>query len=71
MAKLVACRLYGSVLDQLGNFVVKHSGGLVSMLREIRMVTRVTLNANALTLLGHSEDKGPALLGVQVGIRQN
>ena len=38
---------------------------------EVRVVSRVTLNANSPALLGHSEDKSPPILRVEIGVGQH
>lgn len=61
--------LDGSVLDLFGDLRGKHAAGF-RMIGEIRMVSRVALDANFPTLLGHSKDEGPTIFGVQIGVRQ-
>ena len=61
-------RLYSPILHFLRNLTSKSS---LLILRKVRMVSGITLNANPPALLGHSEDKGPPLLGIQIGVGQN
>ena len=67
MGKLVAGCLDCPVLNFPSNLGGKIPDRLVVM-RKIRMMPCVTLNANSPTLLCHSKDKRPAVLRVQVGI---
>lgn len=71
MAQLMASCLDCSVLHKLGNFCVEHTGRLVGVLGKIRMVPCVALDADSPALLGHTEDKGPTVLRVQVGVREH
>jgi len=68
--QLVARRLYRSVLDLPGDLGGEDADGLV-VLGEVGVVASVALDANAPALLGHAEDEGPALLGVEVGVGEH
>lgn len=71
VAQFVAGCLDRSVLYNLGHFGVKHPTWLVRVPGEVWMMTRIALNTDAPTLLGHAEDEGPAVFRVQVGVRQH
>lgn len=71
MAQLVARRLYRSVLHKLGYLRVEHAGWQGGELGEVWMVPCVALDANTPALLRHTEDESPAVLRVQVGVRQH
>jgi hypothetical protein len=66
----VARSLDGPVLDLASDLRREVAHGHV-VVREVRMMSRVRLNANTPALLGHTEDEGPAFLRVQISIRQN
>lgn len=69
VTKLVTRSLDGSVLDQLGDPVVEDLAR-PARLREVRVVSGVGLDADPPAALGHTEDKSPSVLRVQVGVRQ-
>ena len=71
VTELVARCLDGAVLHLHGDEVIEHAAGLVRTLREVRMVASVRLDADAPAALGHAEDERPAVLRVQVGVRQH
>lgn len=71
VTELVARCLDGAVLHLHGDEVIEHAAGLVRTLREVRMVASVRLDADAPAALGHAEDERPAVLRVQVGIREH
>lgn len=68
--ELVARSLDGPVLDLSRDFrrEVAHRYFVV---RKVRVMPRVRLNANTPALLGHTEYERPAVLRVQVGVRQH
>lgn len=63
----------GSILHFFGDDFIKVPLGLnaLFLFGELRMVSRVALDADAPTLFGHAEDEGPPVLWVQVCIRQH
>jgi hypothetical protein len=64
---LVAGCFDSSVLDLASNLRIEVSLGHLCF-AEVRVVAGIALDANAPTLLGHSEHESPSLLGVEVGI---
>ena len=66
----MASSFNGSVLDLASDFAVEISL-YVLRLGEVRVVASVALDAYPPALLSHSEDEGPALFWVQVGIRED
>ena len=71
MAQLVARSLDGSILYEFGHFGIEHTGWLIGVLGKVRMMSCIALNANTPALLGHAEHEGPAVLRVQVCVRQD
>ena len=58
-----------TILDFLWNLGIEHSLWF-TLYSEVRMMSCIALNAYAPALLRHAEDKGPAILGVEVCVCQ-
>ena len=71
MTQLVAGRLDRSVLHELGHLGVEHPGGLSGVLGEVRVVPRVTLDADPPALLCHAEHECPTVLWIEVGVGEH
>lgn len=67
MCELMASRLNSPILHFPSNFGIELPHRLV-VVSEVWVVARVALDADSPALLGHAEDEGPAVLGVQVGV---
>lgn len=68
MAQFVAGGLYSPVLYELCYLWIEHSSRLGSVCSEVWMVTGIALNTNTPALFSHTENKSPAIFGVQVCI---
>jgi len=69
MRQFVTSRLDGSVLSLPGNLRLEIN--FFNRSAELRVVASITLNANPLLLLGHSEDEGPPFFRIEVHIREH
>jgi len=70
MSNLMTGCLNSSILHFPRDFGCEYSLGF-GLVGEVRVMSRITLDANSPALLGHAEDESPPVFGVEVGVGQH